>query len=87
MVERASRDAVVVSLNAVGQRGLELCGRFEARLPDDVGDSAIEAIGHAVGLRVTGRCQAMLGLQAGASFSKACWPEALLVLPVNRFVN
>ena len=78
MVERTLRDEVGVSLNTVGQRGLEFCGRFEVRLPDDVGDSSIEAFNHAVGLRVTGQCQAILDLQAGASFVEGVMARSLL---------
>ena len=68
MVECALRDAVVVGVDVVGERGLELCGRFEAGLGNDLGDAAVEAFDHAVGLWVARGREAMLDLKAFAAF-------------------
>ena len=73
MIERALRDSVVVGVDVGGERGFEFCPRFEARLPDDLGNAAVESRNHAVGLRVTGRRQSMIDLQSGAMFVEPDW--------------
>ena len=72
------RDSVVVGVDVVGERGFEFCRRFEARLPDDLGNAAVESLDHAVGLRVAGRRQSMLDLQSGAPFVEGVLARRLL---------
>jgi hypothetical protein len=78
MIECALRDSVVVGVDVVGERGFEFCRRFEARLPDDIGNAAVESLDHAVGLRVTGRRQSMLDFQPLAKFVEGVLARRLL---------
>ena len=75
MIECALRDAVVAGMDVGGERGFEFCRCFEARLPDDLGNAAVESLDHAVGLRVTrggaSRCSISNPAQR---LSKACLP-------------
>jgi len=47
----------------MGQCGVELGCRCELGLVDDVADTAVEALDHAVGLGMPGRAQAVLDAQ------------------------
>ena len=78
MIERALWVSLVVCVNVGRERGFEICPLFEARLPDDPGDAAVESLSHAVGLRVTERRQAMLDLQPRATFVKGVLARRLL---------
>ena len=52
MVWRTLRDVVVVGLQAMLQRGLQLVRRGEPGLIDQLRGTAIETLNHPVGLRV-----------------------------------
>ena len=58
MVQGALGNVVVVSGQVLGERGIELGSAGEAGLLDEVADAAVEALDHAVGLRVPGWAQA-----------------------------
>ncbi len=58
---------MVVGFPVVHEGGLQLSRRFEAGLADDFTDAAVEALDHAVGLRMTRRAQSMFDLQCFAS--------------------
>ena len=50
---------MVVGLEVQHQRGLQLCRRGKPGLFDDLADTAIETLHHAVGLRVAWWAQAV----------------------------
>ena len=58
---------MVVRPHIAHQRCLQLCCRCKARLMEYLGDPAVEALDHTVGLRVTGWAQTMLDVQRFAS--------------------
>ena len=60
MVQGALRNMVVVGGQLLGERGIELGGAGEAALLYQVADAALKPLDHAVGLRVSGRAQAVL---------------------------
>lgn len=64
MIERALRDAVVVGLDAAGERCLKLGSGVEPRLPDEFRDAPVESLDHPLGLRVTGRRESVRNAQA-----------------------
>lgn len=63
MLQGALRYVVVVNLEVVAQSRFELGGRTEAGLVDDLADSAVEALNHAVGLRMARWNEAMFDRQ------------------------
>lgn len=67
MVERALGNAVVVGRKIVRQRGLQLLSRLESGLRDDLADAPVEALHHAIGLRMTRRTQSVLDAQFHAA--------------------
>ena len=67
MIERPLGDLMVVRPHIAHQRCLQLCCRCKARLMEYLGDPAVEALDHTVGLRVTGWAQTMLNAQRFAS--------------------
>ena len=54
---------MVVNLEVVAQGRFQLSCRGETGLVDDFADAAVEALHHAVGLRMTRRNEAMLNLE------------------------
>ena len=54
---------MVVSLEVVAQSRFQLSCRGETGLVDDLADAAVEALHHAVGLRMTRRSEAMVNLE------------------------
>jgi hypothetical protein len=63
MLHGALWNVVVVDLDVIAKRRLELCGRPEPGLIDDVADTAVEALDHAVGLRMAWRNKPMLDIE------------------------
>ena len=66
MFQCALRNVVVVNFEVVAQSRLELGGRTEAGLIDDLADAAVEAFDHAVSLRMARWNKAMLDRQVFA---------------------
>ena len=66
MIQGALWDVVVVGGQVLGESGVEVGGRSEAGLPEQVADSAVEAFDHAVGLGVSGWAQTVLDVQGQA---------------------
>lgn len=63
MLQGALRNVVVVDLDVIAQRRFELCCRSEPCLIDDVADTPIEALDHAISLWMARRNQAMLDIE------------------------
>ena len=63
MVQSALRDTGVVDLDVVHQGLLKLGSAVESGLGGDLGNTAVEALDQAVGLRVPGRTKPMLDAQ------------------------
>lgn len=60
MIQGALWDVVVVGVEVVGQRELQLLGRREPGLFDELTDAPIKALDHAIGLRMSWRDKAVL---------------------------
>ena len=67
MVERTLRNPAVVRLHVIVERGFEFGRRSEACLALHLADSAVEALHHAVGLRVTRRTKSVFDAQRFAA--------------------
>ena len=67
MIECMLGNSVVVHLDVVVERGLQLGRRGESGLADHLADSAVEAFHHGVGLRVARWAQAVLDVQGFAA--------------------
>lgn len=63
MLQGALRNVVIVDLDVVAQRRFELRCRSEPCLINDVADTPIEALDHAIGLWMARRNQAMLDIE------------------------
>ena len=63
MLQGALRNVVVVDLDVVAQRRFKFCCRSEPCLINDVADTPIEALDHAIGLWMARRDQAMLDIE------------------------
>ena len=87
MLQSALRDEVVVGRQVMGQCGVELGCRCEPGLVDDVADAAVEALDHAVGLRMPGRAQAVLDAQRYAGKVEYMLTRRSFGLLVKRSVN
>lgn len=70
---------VVVQLQVVMQRLLQVGLAVESGLLQKLIDAAIEAFDHTVGLRMTGRRQAVFDAHAGADFVEHMLAAGLLV--------
>lgn len=81
MIERALWDAVVVGLDVAGKRCFKFGSGFEPRLPDDICDASVESLDHPIGLRVTGRRQSVLNLQARTALVERVFARRLLGFP------
>ena len=66
VTQRALREVVVVELGVAFERGLQILARAEVRGRQDVADAPIEALDHAVGLRVTRLGEPVLDAEQGA---------------------
>lgn len=71
---------MVVQLEVVVQRLLQVGSAVEAGLLQELADAAIEALDHAIGLWMTWQRQAVLDTHAGAAFVKHMSAAGLLVL-------
>ena len=87
MIESPLGNAVVVGRCVLGQGGLEFIGTGEPSLGDDLADSAVEAVGHAVGLGVAWRAQSVLDSNLLALLVEGMYTAGVLVLLVSRSVN
>lgn len=83
MFQDALWNVVVVDLDVIAQRRLELCGRSEPDLIDDVADTAVEALDHAVGLRMAWRNKPMLDIKLLAQTVEYVAPARLSVLALG----
>ena len=71
---------MVVKLETVVQRLLQVSLAIEARLLQELADEAVKALDHAVCLWMTGWCQAVLDAHAGADLVAHRLAAGLLVL-------
>ena len=71
MIECTLRNVMVVGRCVLHQSGFQFGAAGESALFDDLGDAAVEALDHAVGLRMPGRTQAMLDDQRGTRDRKS----------------
>ena len=79
MSQRALWDVVVVGKHVVVQSRIEFGTRGEPGLFDNLTDAAIEALNHAIGLRMTRRSQTMFNVELLALFVKDMLARRLLV--------
>jgi hypothetical protein len=70
---------MVVQLQIVQQSRLQVSPAVETGLLQQFVDAAVEALNHAVRLRVARRCQAMLGRDGRAGYVE-CMPAAWLLV-------
>lgn len=68
MIQGALRDAVVVEFQIVAQRRFKLGGGAESCLADDLADAAVEALHHAIRLRVARRNEAVFDHEVFAKY-------------------
>ena len=69
---------VVISIEVVRQRSPQLCRTGEAGLLDDLADTPIEALYHAIGLGVSGRDQPVLDALRDALLVEQVFARGLL---------
>ena len=70
---------MVVKLEVVVQRLLQVSLAVETGLLKELADTAIEALDHAIGLGMTWRCQAVFDAHAGADFVEHMSAAGLLI--------
>ena len=80
MLQGALRNVVVVYLDVVAQRRFKLCCRPEPCLINDVSDTPIEALDHAIGLWMAQRNQTMLDIELFAQAVEQVGPTRLPAL-------
>ena len=80
MTQRALPEVVVVEPGVAFERGLQILARAEVRGRQDVADAPIEALDHAVGLRMTRLGEPVLDAEQGARTIEGVLARGFLAL-------